>query len=539
MMREYKKNTLSKTITTFIMMTLILEIIFSNITRAEAITNETLILEEKIDVAAQVVSEMGVGWNLGNTLDAYSIETYDINQKKLYQEDYQIMATYSTQSYSGWDASPVPYFSSSSSKGELSWRLSSLNSATNQACGRFAFQIINHSVEDSGVETLDFTVTKAEFRTMDGTVIVLTDMLGDYSKVIKDDVTTYVVSDLKQISKLSTTADVIGGTLTIAVEINEYPMPISMSSMTKEVYYETLWGNPVTTKAMIDEVKKEGFGAVRIPVTYYNHIDEQGNIDSAWLERVGEVVGYVLDNDMYCIITVHHDTGSKGWIKADLDTFEKTSEQFEYLWQQIGQYFQDYDQKLLFEGYNELLNSANQWTLAGEDSYYVANQLNQVFVDTVRNIGGNNTQRCLIVNTYAASSEQEVMKFFQIPEDTIENHLIVGVHYYGSSENGINEVINRMNTYFINKGIPAIIGECGTTWKMDEANRVNCANNLVSTAKDYNITIFWWDDGNYKNEVGAKCCYSIFDKCALTWYYPSIAEALVTGAEKNEIIDSE
>ena len=38
-------------------------------------------------------------------------------------------------------------------------------------------------------------------------------------------------------------------------------------------YYETLWGNSQTTKEMINEIKKAGFGSVRVPVTYYDHIN--------------------------------------------------------------------------------------------------------------------------------------------------------------------------------------------------------------------------------------------------------------------------
>ena len=62
---------------------------------------------------------------------------------------------------------------------------------------------------------------------------------------------------------------------------------------------ETWWGNPKTTKKMIDAVADAGFQSIRIPVTYYNHLDENNQIDSAWLDRVEEVVNYALDNDLY------------------------------------------------------------------------------------------------------------------------------------------------------------------------------------------------------------------------------------------------
>ena len=82
-------------------------------------------------------------------------------------------------------------------------------------------------------------------------------------------------------------------------------------------YYETAWSNPVTTKAMIDEVKAKGFNTVRIPVTWGANIEKNtqytGTISSAWLDRVEEVANYALDNNMYCIVNVHHDVGKGDW----------------------------------------------------------------------------------------------------------------------------------------------------------------------------------------------------------------------------------
>ena len=80
---------------------------------------------------------------------------------------------------------------------------------------------------------------------------------------------------------------------------------------------ETAWGNPATTKAMIDMVKDSGVKTVRVPVTWYEHMDPNTyKIDDVWMNRVEEIVNYVLEDDMYCIINVHHDTGEKSWLKA-------------------------------------------------------------------------------------------------------------------------------------------------------------------------------------------------------------------------------
>ncbi|MBQ7782696.1 MAG: cellulase family glycosylhydrolase [Oscillospiraceae bacterium] len=80
--------------------------------------------------------------------------------------------------------------------------------------------------------------------------------------------------------------------------------------------YETAWGNPITQKKMITAVKNAGFNSVRVPVTWSEHIDDKGNIDKKWLDRVQETVDYVISQDMYCILNVHHDAGSDCWLEA-------------------------------------------------------------------------------------------------------------------------------------------------------------------------------------------------------------------------------
>ena len=61
---------------------------------------------------------------------------------------------------------------------------------------------------------------------------------------------------------------------------------------------------------MIDTLKNTGFRTVRIPVTWHNHVTDDGNgpvISEAWLDRVQEVVDYAYDNGMYVILNTHHD----------------------------------------------------------------------------------------------------------------------------------------------------------------------------------------------------------------------------------------
>lgn len=513
------KNKHWKWIAFFVVISLSLLIVFSNRTLVTGSSNANIIAKE-----------LGVGWNLGNTLDAYStnLDAYEIAQQK--RDKYQIMAVYETKQYSGWDASSVPYISEDGSEFILEWDIKNLNSDTKQLSGSFAFQIINQEIENSGIDTLDFTVNTAEFIKSDGSVVKLNDMLGKYSESINNKVTQYIKSDLTKQSKLKTAKEVINGTLKIGVTITQYPMPENLL-VSKQQFYETFWGNPVTSKALIDDIKDAGFGTVRIPVTYYNHIDSNGKIDKAWLERVKEVVQYVIDNDMYCIINVHHDTGAKGWLRADPATLNVNLKKYTYIWEQVSDYMKEIDDKLLFEGYNELLNESNKWSWADDESYKAANDLNQAFVNTVRSSGGNNPDRYLIVNTYASSAEEREIKSFILPKDKIKDRLIVQVHYYGSNQSSILAVVERLNKHFVSKGIPVIIGEAGMNHQSTEADRIQYAKYLVSTAKKHNVTVFWWDDGNYAHKEGELSDYALYDRHANKWVYPKIVEALISAAK--------
>ncbi|HVF84823.1 MAG TPA: cellulase family glycosylhydrolase, partial [Abditibacteriaceae bacterium] len=71
--------------------------------------------------------------------------------------------------------------------------------------------------------------------------------------------------------------------------------------------YETSWGNPVTTKAMIDGIKASGFNSIRVPVAWSNLMGPNYTINKELMARVEEVVRYSLDNDMYVIINIHWD----------------------------------------------------------------------------------------------------------------------------------------------------------------------------------------------------------------------------------------
>lgn len=286
---------------------------------------------------------------------------------------------------------------------------------------------------------------------------------------------------------------------------------------TTTAQHETCWGQPVTKPELMKMMKDAGFGAIRVPVTWYQEMDKDGKVNDAWMNRVKEVVDYVIDNGMYCIINVHHDTGDgKQWLHASTTNYDTNKAKYEYLWKQIAEKFKDYGQKLLFEAYNEMLDDNNKWNEpASDDGYKAINSYAKSFVTTVRNTGGNNKDRNLVVNTYSASSTPNAMKNLDLPEET--GHIIFQLHSYpnwkseSNAKAEIDNLINNIKSNLLNRA-PVIIGEYATftTWPSDidyyatdKKVALYAMDYMVKKAKENGIGTFYWmglSDGIYRSE---------------------------------------
>ena len=307
---------------------------------------------------------------------------------------------------------------------------------------------------------------------------------------------------------------------------------------------ETMRGQAVTTPELMEMMKMAGFNAIRVPVTWYPHMDAAGNIDEAWMNRIEEVVNYVINQGMYCIINVHHDTGktgnsdeNKGWLRATRENYTQNKAIFEKIWQQIATRFKDYGQLLIFEGYNEILDlydSFNYPTYKRSDGYdeeiaqsaYDAiNSYAKSFVETVRATGGNNAYRNLIVSTYAAADarsegEKNLGPVVNLNKPENSDHIIFEVHTYppiiDKDEEGqtvlrpieeivsqIDYMISNMKTYFVERyNSPVIFGEWGTSnvdagsgktdYDLRHDHMFQFVDEFVKRTKANDMATFYW-----------------------------------------------
>lgn len=307
---------------------------------------------------------------------------------------------------------------------------------------------------------------------------------------------------------------------------------------------ETLWGNPKATKELFTSLKKNGVNAVRIPVTWRDHMDSNGNIDREWMDRVQQVVDYAYSQGMYVIINVHHDGGGDpkfgAWIieesQKDYNTFLK---KYKNVWKQIAERFKNYSDYLIFESMNEVgfdtLYNKNK-----ADAYNLINKINQDFVDIIRATGGNNAKRHLLIAGYYTDIERTCDSLYKMPDDKA-GRCIPSVHYYtpwdfctcdikhtwgtNSEVRQMETLIGKMKKNFVDKGIPVIIGEYAASGS-DLSSCIFFIEKLNKLCSDYGIATFIWDSGRQVNRKTYK------------WRTPQYLEALkrATSGKDYEVV---
>lgn len=300
--------------------------------------------------------------------------------------------------------------------------------------------------------------------------------------------------------------------------------------------YETHWGQPKTTQAMIDGMKAAGFDTIRIPVAWMTnatHLYEGDyTIDADYMDRVEEVVRYARKAGMYVIINDHWDGGWYGMFGSEsAETRALAMEAYKGMWQQIAERFRDYSDYLIFESANEELggrfdeNSPLYCSdsvvtyLTDDERYALTNEINQTFVDVVRATGGNNATRFLLIAGYSTDINQTCDDRFQMPKDTADSKLMVSVHYYDpwsycgasstvsatkwgkvSDYEYLDQQLAKM-TKFTEAGYGVVIGEYGALPCSDglKDNTLAYHTAFLDACTKYNLTNCLWDcSGLYK-----------------------------------------
>jgi len=269
------------------------------------------------------------------------------------------------------------------------------------------------------------------------------------------------------------------------------------SEGSNENNYETAWGSPKITKAMIDGYRDAGFKTVRIPVRWTNLMTGNNSggtytISTVLLNRVEEVVDWVLENGMYAIVNIHH----QNWIKENFpNDYDESMRKYTRIWEQVSDKFKEKSGYLILESMNEEGMWLDVWTdmysngtTGKARAYEILNAINQKFYDIIQTSGGNNADRHLLIAGYDTNIDRTSDPMFQLPTGC--TRCAVSVHYYdpfgfthleqdedwatmlmtwgtAADRNELTRNMNKLKTNFVDNGIPVIVGEYGFASKLD------------------------------------------------------------------------
>ncbi len=328
---------------------------------------------------------------------------------------------------------------------------------------------------------------------------------------------------------------------------------------------ETAWGNPKVTDNLIKLVKENGFNAIRIPVSWNQYLEnaETAKIKDSWMNRVKEVVDYCIDNDMYVVMNIHWDGG---WMENNCtpEKSKSVNKKLRAFWQQIATHFRDYDERLLFASANEP-NVDNSVQMEVLMSYY------DTFIQAVRETGGKNSYRTLVVQGPSTDIELTYNLMKSLPKDLTKDRMMAEIHYYTpypfclmtndeswgkmsyfwgadnhstslpernskfGEEVEMSNLLRKMKTKFVDNGIPVIMGEFaaikrtnlkGEDLELHLQSRNYFLKYLMEKSKENGILPFYWDAGNMGENASA-----LFDRRQCSVYDQDALDALMEGIE--------
>jgi aryl-phospho-beta-D-glucosidase BglC (GH1 family) len=298
--------------------------------------------------------------------------------------------------------------------------------------------------------------------------------------------------------------------------------------------WEESWGNPKVTRELIKTIKEQGFHSIRIPLTIATRTGPAPDytIDQTFLARYAQVVQWALEEGLYVMINIHHDSWT--WAEKIGSDDGTALAKYKAIWTQLADYFKDYSDKLCFESINEPKFSDSD----EQKNLKTLEQVNTEFYHIVRNSGGNNTTRMLVLPTYyTRGTEAECASLYQTIQKLDDDYIMATIHYYSYYSFSVNlgvttmtsqvtgeltDVFDRVYNQFIANGIGVICGEYGllgfdnTKEAIEHGEILKYLEYINYYAKKKDITLMLWDNGQHLNRT------------SYTWYDPSFYNMLKT-----------
>lgn len=294
------------------------------------------------------------------------------------------------------------------------------------------------------------------------------------------------------------------------------------------------WGAPETTQPMIQGLVAKGYKSLRIPITWNQYCGPAPDytIDPAWMAHVEQVVDWALDADLYVMINMHHDLG---WVWDLPNNHDAVLDRYQKIWLQIANHFKDRSNKLMFESLNEPgFHDANGQNLPDAEMATLLHELNTTFVKLVRDTGGGNATRPLVLPSVYTRADQPMI-------DSLKNtivglndpHLIATVHYYGwfpfsvnlgneprfdeTSIEWVHKPFDDVYNTLVADGIPVIVGEFSVlsgSW-IQRGEQLKYHEYVQAYGREKGMTMMLWDTGG------------IYDRNAADWRNPDLGNIMM------------
>nr|ADD62401.1 cellulase [Bacillus sp. BG-CS10] len=293
---------------------------------------------------------------------------------------------------------------------------------------------------------------------------------------------------------------------------------------------ETAWGNPRVTRELIKTIADEGYKSIRIPVTWENQMGNAPDytINEDFFSRVEQVIDWALEEDLYVMLNLHHDSWL--WIYNMEHNYDEVMAKYTALWEQLSERFQGHSHKLMFESVNEP-RFTRDWGEIQENHHAFLEELNTAFYHIVRESGGSNTERPLVLPTLETATSQDLLnRLHQTMKDLNDPNLIATVHYYGfwpfsvnvagytrfeeETQQDIIDTFNRVHNTFTANGIPVVLGEFGllgfdtSTDVIQQGEKLKFFEFLIHHLNERDVTHMLWDNGQHLNRE----TYSWYDQ---------------------------
>ncbi len=302
---------------------------------------------------------------------------------------------------------------------------------------------------------------------------------------------------------------------------------------------EVSWGNPKVTKKLIQAIKKKVYKSIRMPLTLFRRYEEKDGkavINKDFLARYHEVVDWAVDEGLYVMINIHHDSWK--WMNS-WDGKEESREyiRFTQLWEQLADEFKDDSDKVCFETLNE--PQFNEGT--DEEKQAKLDKVNQAAYDMIRKSGGKNDKRMIILPTINTGCEQvKLDALYNYIKGLNDKNVVATVHYYSEwvysanlgttglddelwkDDNGksytprmaADDVFARIKSTFTDNGIGVIIGEWGLLGYDAGDNVLQSGEELkyyeymnYKANKNAGVSLMFWDNGSGIDRNSRNCSW--------------------------------